>query len=483
MSPESPKSILISLANPIFSMGVNTLSSVLKNRQYGVSTIYFVPRIKMFQTFESYSKQDYKALVDKCIELNADIVGISVYSGFLQSAVRITEELRRTKKFFIIWGGIHPTIDPESSIKYADIICRGEGEEAILDLVKAIQGNKPIENIDNLWIKRNEMVFKNPVKLKEDLDEIPFPDISNNDKYILNKGRIIPLHRKYSFYSIMTSRGCFFSCSYCSNHEIKNVYDNYRVRRRSVDNVMEEISFVLRDNPNIRRLYFNDDVFTFDTGWIKEFARKYKEKIGLPFFCYTHPKLVKEELIKGIKDAGCNLISMGIQGSSARMREVFNRKTSGEELIKACQIITKYKFDEFYLDIIFSPFDTRQDRQEGLELLLKLPKPFYVAMHNLTFFPKARITEVALAKGLISEKDIVSNLSNPPHQLGNYSDIVFTPEGKWWCLYALCGKKFIPNRFIRISKVIPGMPFVNFLLYKIFEKIQLMFNKRNVFTR
>ena len=161
MSPESPKSILISLANPIFSMGVNTLSSVLKNRQYGVSTIYFVPRIKMFQTFESYSKQDYKALVDKCIELNADIVGISVYSGFLQSAVRITEELRRTKKFFIIWGGIHPTIDPESSIKYADIICRGEGEEAILDLVKAIQGNKPIENIDNLWIKRNEMVFKN----------------------------------------------------------------------------------------------------------------------------------------------------------------------------------------------------------------------------------------------------------------------------------------------------------------------------------
>jgi len=478
-----PKTILISFANPIFSMGVNTLSAVLKSRQHNVSTIYFVPRIKMFQTFESYSEQDYKALVDKCIELDPDIIGISVYSGFFQSVVRITEELKRRKDFLIIWGGIHPTIDPESSLKHADIICRGEGEQAIIDLVQALENKSPTEKISNLWIRKKDDIIKNPVKLLENLDAIPFPDVGDNNKYILKRGRIIPFYGKYSFYSLMTSRGCFFSCSYCSNQEIKNVYDNYRVRRRSVDNVIEEITSVLRDNPNIKRLYFNDDVFTFDTGWIKEFAGKYKEKIGLPFFCYTHPKLVKEELIKGIKDAGCNLISMGIQGSSARMREVFNRKTSGEELIKACQIITKYKFDEFYLDIIFSPFDTRQDRQEGLELLLKLPKPFYVAMHNLTFFPKARITEVALEKGLISEKDIVSNLSNPPHQLGNYRDIVFTPEGKWWCLYALCGKKFIPNRFIRISKMIPGMPFVNFLLYKIIEKIQLMFNKRNVFTR
>ena len=478
-----PKTVLISFANPIFSMGVNTLSAVLKSRNYEVSTIYFVPRIKMFQTFESFSEQDYKTLVDKCIELNPDIIGISVYSGFFQSVVRITEELKRSKDFLIIWGGIHPTIDPESSLKYADIICRGEGEQAIIDLVQALENKSSTENINNLWVRNNGKIIKNPVKLLENLDSIPFPDVSDNNKYILNKDKIIPLYRKHSFYSLMTSRGCFFSCSYCSNQEIKNVYDHYRVRRRSVDNVMEEISSVLRDNPNIRRLYFNDDVFTFDSGWIKEFARKYKEKIGLPFFCYTHPKLVKEELIKGIKDAGCNLISMGIQGSSMRMREIFNRKTSEEELIKACQIITKYKFDQFYLDIIFTPFDTPEDYQEGLELLLKLPKPFYVAMHTLTFFPKAGITEVALEKGLISEKDIVSNLSNPPHQLGNYRDILFTPGGKWWCLYDLCGKKFIPNSFIKISKIVPGMPLVIFFISKIFERIQLMFNKRNVFTR
>ena len=82
-------------------MGVNTLSAVLKSRNYEVSTIYFVPRIKIFQTFESYSEQDYRALADKCIELNPDIIGISVYSGFFQSAVRITDELKRTKDFLI----------------------------------------------------------------------------------------------------------------------------------------------------------------------------------------------------------------------------------------------------------------------------------------------------------------------------------------------------------------------------------------------
>jgi len=484
MKNNFPRVLFISLANPRFSMGVNTLSSVLKNHDCDVSTIYFAPRIKRFQTFESFTQQDFDALTEKCAELAPDMIGISVYSNFLQYAIRITKEIKRKlKKCLIVWGGIHPTLNPEESLAFADVVCRGEGEQAIVDLLFCLQEGKDIKNIDNVYLRRDHEILKNSVRLINDLDSIPWPDSSTDRKYILKNGTIHPLQKMPNFYSLMTSRGCFFTCSYCSNQALKDVYENYRVRRRSENNVLEELRAAVENNPNLDRMFFYDDIFTFDLTWMRSFATRYKEEIGLPFFCYTHPQFVNDEMIKTVKDAGCNLISMGIQGCSTKVRKIFNRQASDEEIVKACRIINKYRFDEFYLDIIFSPFENLEDRLEGLKLLVNLPKPFYVSMHSLSFFPKANITDHALQEGLISEKDIVSNMLNPPHQLGNYLKLVFTSEGKWWYLYSMCGKRFVPNGLLRLCKIISGAPFALFSTFKILERIPLMLNKRNVFTR
>ncbi len=477
-----PGTVLISFANPVFSMGVNSLSAALRKEDFEVSAIYFLARIRMFQRFESFSERDYAALGDKCAELQPKIVGISVSSNFYLQAVRVTQELRRRCQALIVWGGIHPTVDPEGSLKHADVVCRGEGDRAIVELARAVRDNTSLESIENLCVRSNGTILQNRTVLLDDLDSLPFPYVDLRNGYVLREGRIVPLREQFRFHSLMTSRGCHYSCSYCSVGNLRKVYDNYRVRRRSVGNVLEELRLVLAQNPAVRMLYFYDDVFTFDLGWMEEFTCKYKEKIGLPFFCYTHPNCVREDIISLLKDAGCTLISMGIQGPSRRIREIYNRRTTTEQLIRACSVISKYKFDGFYIDMIFSPFDTVSDWREGLELLLRLPKPFYVAMHTMAFFPKAAVTERALESGLIREVDVVTNAKLPFHQMSYGLRQLVGRSGKWWSLYALCGKAQIPNSVVRLGRLLPGLAQVMYLFLKLVERVQLKVTRRNAFA-
>ncbi len=477
-----PRTVLISFANPVFSMGVNALSAALQREGFDVSTIYFLARIRLFQQFESFSERDYAEIGAKCAELRPQIVGISVSSNFYVQAVRVTQEIRRSCEALVVWGGIHPTIDPEGSLEHADVICRGEGDRAIVDLARAVRDQTSMEGIENLWIRRNGTTVHNKTVLLEDLDSLPFPQSDLKDRYVLREGRILPLQRQFRFHSLMTSRGCHYSCSYCSVGNLRKVYENYRVRRRSVGNVLEELRLTVAQNPGIQKLYFYDDVFTFDVKWMKDFAVRYKNEINLPFFCYTHPNCVKEEMICLLKEMGCTLISMGIQGSSARIRQIYNRRTSTEQLIRACNIISKYKFDGFYIDMIFSPFDSLSDWEEGMELLLRLHKPFYVAMHTMAFFPKAAVTERALEAGLIREEDVVSHAKRPFHQMSYSIGRLFRRSGKWWSLYALCGKVEIPNFILRLAKVLPGLAQLMYLCSKLIERIQLRLTGRNAFA-
>ena len=460
-----PNTVLISFAHPGPSYGVNLVSAVLRQNDYPESTIYCPPSKKNFE----FSERQYDALVEKCLELEPDIVGISVISTTYVDAIRVTSDLKKKKKdLLIVWGGIHPTLEPDNCLEYADIVCRGEGEEAMLKLVRAVQSKTSYDTIQNLWVKNESKIYKNPAILIANLDSLPYADQECRDKYILEKNKIVELERRPDSYFLMTARGCHFSCFFCSNQAIKEVYDRYRVRRRSVDNVLQELSSAIKDNPHLNSIFICDDVFTYDLDWVKAFSEKYRTEIGLPFQCFTHPEFTKEEMIKTVREMGCDQISLGINGCSTRMRAMFNRKSSDEKIIEACQVLVKYRFKLFNIDMILSPFDTEEDRREGLDFLLKLPKPYYTNIQKLTFLPKAEITTKALEMGLISKEEITFVPMNP---FKDYTKIFLSRDGKWWSLYFICGKKRIPNGLIRIAAKIPVIAIGLFGVCKLYEKL------------
>ncbi len=139
----------------------------------------------------------------------------------------------------LVCGGAHTTIDPEGALlsSVLDLVCLGEGEEALAELCAALSEGRDHHHIDSFWARNGEEVIRNPVRpLVEDLDSLPLPD-----REIFDPADFCDQQHERG--TLMASRGCPYNCSYCSNHVQKAVYPNPEkyVRFRSVDNVMREV--------------------------------------------------------------------------------------------------------------------------------------------------------------------------------------------------------------------------------------------------
>lgn len=139
--------------------------------------------------FDFPTKKEYDLFVKKIIDLNPKAVGISVLSPYVPIARRLTKLIHDNSSALVIWGGIHPTISPESCINDADIICIGEGEGAIVELATHLRDGDDYSNVKNLWINNNKLIKKNPMRaLIQHIDSIPFPSYGNGSFYFNRLG-------------------------------------------------------------------------------------------------------------------------------------------------------------------------------------------------------------------------------------------------------------------------------------------------------
>jgi len=259
------KITLISLYPDITSLGIRVISAYLK--QHGHKTqLIFLP--DPYGDDIVYEKQRYENhILEEVISLcrQSDLIGITLMTNFFNGAIQLTNKLKKELSTPIIWGGVHPTIKPDECLKYADIVCIGEGEDATLELVNKMSRGEDYLHTINLWFNTGNKVIKNPLSpLPRDLDIYPFPDYSMDDHHIMINDQIVPISHtvtelflkggtvsKYlgkTGYQTMTSRGCPHSCAYCINHTIKEMYGGKgKLRWRSVNNVIEELMWVKRE--------------------------------------------------------------------------------------------------------------------------------------------------------------------------------------------------------------------------------------------
>ncbi|MBI4753496.1 B12-binding domain-containing radical SAM protein, partial [Candidatus Desantisbacteria bacterium] len=310
-------------------------------------------------------------------------------------------------------GGVHPTVDPQGCIQHADILCLGEGEYPLLELLQALSNNDNPLTIKNLWFNVAGTITGNPLRpLIHDLDSLPLPDYTNDNKYYISKDKVYrgdPIHMDCWDYFIQGTRGCPYSCTYCSNSLFKESYKNHGnyVRQRSVEHVINELLQAKANLKGLKMITFFDEVFGVNKKWIEKFCHEYKEKINIPFTCYLHPLAVKEDIVIMLKNAGVSLIGIGIQSGCERVRRhVFKRPESNKQIIEAAVILQKHKI-RFALDLILdNPFESHEDKEESLNLLLQIPRPFNLSLYSLIYFPKTGLTEMALKQGLITQDDV-----------------------------------------------------------------------------
>ncbi|OGW18227.1 MAG: hypothetical protein A3G93_15140 [Nitrospinae bacterium RIFCSPLOWO2_12_FULL_45_22] len=417
------KITLISIDNTIISHGMRSISSYLKSKGHSTQLVFMPTEETNFKNYPKSVLKDLFSLVK-----DSDLIGISSMAFSYQRGIQIIKYIKQYIAKPIIWGGVHATICPEDCLKYADMVCLGEGEEAVLELVEKMSSSKDYLDTQNFWFRTNGKVIRNSLRpLTGNLDNYPFADYDLDTQIILKNERFFEGKEYFrnnpdQIYTgsilIITARGCPYSCAFCANRFLNDLYKNEGkiIRKRNLSLVLKEIIELKDKFPFARQLWISDDSFFLrDMEELEMFVEEYRDKIDMPFQCNVHPGDVQEDKLELLLKAKLNRIIMGIQtGSESFNRNVYKRLQSTEVVIKATSILNKYHGEmdlPFYQFIISNPYETDNDLIETIQLIRKIPKPFFLEIFNLVFFPGTELYNRALKDKIIQGiKDSGSNL-------------------------------------------------------------------------
>jgi anaerobic magnesium-protoporphyrin IX monomethyl ester cyclase len=341
--------------------------------------------------------------VEAALRLRPDVVGYTVYSGphtwYLELNQRVRAQLPGV---FSIFGGPHPTFFPEMIEREGvDGLCLGEGEYATLDLMNTLQRNGdgvqlPNPGIPNWWFKVNGEIVRNPLRpllTSEELDALPF-----SDRELLYSAH--EQSRRTKIKPFITGRGCPYDCAFCFNKAYSDLYQGYgrRFRRRSVDNVIRELTEVTSRH-DVRFVLFMDDTFILQDNWLRAFMARYKAEIGRPFWCQVRANLVTDEKIALFKDAGCVSVSFGLEAGNDHLRNVIlNRSMSREEILHAAEILRRHEIAFMTNNMLGLPTGNLETDLETLELNIQC-RPAYANVFLFQPYPKTALGEWAQQHG------------------------------------------------------------------------------------
>jgi radical SAM superfamily enzyme YgiQ (UPF0313 family) len=365
-----------------FNYGVAFLSAVLKEASHETSLINVNAELGPIPTDDE--------LLTRVNAEKPGLIGFSVVTVQYRHAVDMAAKIKRAFPHVpIIIGGIHPTMDPEGCLEAGvfDYACVGEGEEALLELVTAIESGLDTTHIRNIWARRDGRITKNPVRPFTPLEKLPPKDYG-----IFDFQRMIDA--KDGWVGLMTSRGCPFRCSYCFNHRLVEIYQretglsgkdlNY-IRHHSVADVIDEIKYLLAHYQGIKWFIFDDDLFTFDNAYLREFVAEYRKATGLPFVCNAHVKFFGAETARLLAEGGCRIVKFGVESGSDRVRrEVMHRHMTNDEIEKAFAAGNAAGLHTSAFVMIGLPTETHVELDETVKLLARIkPGRFRWAV----FFP------------------------------------------------------------------------------------------------
>jgi len=292
-----------------------------------------------------------------------------------------------------------------------------------------MEDGKDYHDVRNYWFRKaNGKVVGNPHRpLIQDLDSLPYQDFNFDDDwtYDLKKEHLVRLDWDFyrqimptypdrqgelrPAYKTMITRGCPHKCSYCGvafNHDLYK--GQSYLRRRSVEHQIGEIKQVMRKFPDIGIVHFQDDVFfSTSTEEIQKFSQVWQKEIGMPFRAQCSPTTINEEKYKALIEAGLCFTELGIQTGSTETMKMYKRGMTNEQLLKAVNIISKYKdhiqVPDYHM-ILDNPWESTEDVMKGLRLLWTLPPPYNLLPSSLIPYPGTEFYHKSIEDGFVTDE-------------------------------------------------------------------------------
>ena len=426
------------------SLGVEYLSAALKSAGHETAlgldpglfgendNVFFVPRLARF--FDQ--RERLARLVRKS---RTDVVAFSVYTNSFGWCLEMAREVRRAGRAKIVMGGPHVTLVPEVVARQpeVDFAVAGEAEEAVVELVDAIERGWRADRIANVWTKRDGKALGNPVRPPiQDLDSLPLPDKALFEKDINFEDD----------YLVLGSRGCVYDCSYCCESFLKRLYQGRYYRRRSPEAIVAELR-LMRERYGFREVMFNDAVLGANREWLGELMTLYRRHVRVPFRCFGEVRLLTEEVARVLRFGGCYAIEFGVQSMNEDVRRrILNRRETNEQNARAFALCDELGI-RYDVDHIFGlPEESVDDHRFAARFYSGLKRLNRIKVHNLTCFPRTGMERIMRERGLLTD-EAVANM-----EMGRTGDFFHVDEIRD------PDAARVKHAFAMLYKVLPALP-------------------------
>jgi len=357
--------------------------------------------------------EDFKK---KVLSFNPDLILVSVLESTYYLAIDLLKSIPEEKrKFKTLFGGVFATYADHKIIKndLADYVCRGEGEEAIIEFVNALSSGGRIDNIRNFTVKGEGNIYKNLMRPPIDINTVPIPDwdlFESGSLYRPMQGKI------WRAVGFETQRGCPYTCTFCNspsnNVEYKQETKSKFHRKKSIKRLKTELDFLVKKyDPNL--IYFVVDTFLAMSNREFDELKELYSDYNIPFWMNTRAETITEYRAAGLEEMNMLRMNIGIEhGNYDYRRNYLKRNVKDEVQIRAFEIASEHNYTSCANSIIGMPDETRDLIFETINFIRKLPDNID-ATGAFIFAPYhgTPLRDLAIKKGYLRDDEICS-LSN-----------------------------------------------------------------------
>ena len=326
-----------------------------------------------------------------------DLIGITAHTSYMAEVIRAVEVARQAvPQAVICLGGPHVTFTAEetlATLPAVDVVARGEGDQILVDLVHTLESGSGWGTVPGVSFRQNGQIVHTDPPPPLDVTQLPMPAF-----------HLMPMDRYMwpvlggPFATIVTSRGCPFKCTFCSEWPFwRNGWRPY-----DPEQVVDQIE-VLVNRYGRRNLWFGDDCFNVNRDHIAAICEEILRRgLEVGWFCQGRADMLvrDKDLMPLFHRAGMRMMQVGIEASQDEQRDELHKQLGTAVAEEAVRLLLEYDVICQGMMIVGMPSDTPRTIKHKVEFIKKLGIDFPV-FTIYTPFPGTAAYEDAVAEGWI----------------------------------------------------------------------------------
>ena len=321
-------------------------------------------------------------------QLDAELFGMSCWTANRRGVKLVAEAMkRRHPTAHVVVGGPHATpLGPELLNDYPDVdtVCLGESDLTFLELIGRLQNGEPTRGLAGTVYRDEggEVLVGPPRKNIVNLDDLASP------------------HDYFDTHIMMTSRGCAWSCTFCGSETTWG----RGFRANSLDYVLDAMQKVTSRLP-VKMIQIKDDTFTTQKKRVLELCQEMRKRnMGFFWSCDTRVDLLSDELLKEMRLAGCQRLSLGVESGSQTILDQIEKKITPDEILASTALAKKYGIKVRYFMMLGNRGETKETFGETLRFLEKA-RPHEYVFSCLSIYPGTKDFYAAEEAGWLKREE------------------------------------------------------------------------------